>query len=210
VERISGLNLEQYMVKNIFEPLGMHDSKYSVPQEKFDRLVSNWQKQPDGSIKENPRALPPVPKSFGGGGGLYSTVSDYTRFMQMILRRGSGPGGEKILQAKTVDQMASNQVGPIVAGRLKTYKPSLSADVDFHPGFEDKFGLGFLINTTGYQGGRSAGSLAWAGIFNTFYWIDPQKKLCGVVMMQFLPFVDPSAVAVLKDFERAVYRSTQS
>jgi len=65
--------------------------------------------------------------------------------------------------------------------------------------------IGFLINTTAYQGGRSAGSLAWAGIFNTFYWIDPKRSRCAVLMMQFLPFVDKDAVGLLGDFERAVY-----
>ena len=77
--------------------------------------------------------------------------------------------------------------------------------MDLHPGATDKWGLGFLINTTPYPGGRSAGSLAWAGIANTFYWIDPKRGICATIMMQFLPFVDKEAVGLLGDFERAVY-----
>jgi len=207
VETVSGQTLEEYFQANILKPLGMSDTSFIVPAEKFDRLVSTWQRQPDGTLKENPRTLPPPPKFFNGGGGLNSTGPDYIRFTQMILRRGRGPGNEMLLQPKTVDLMASNQIGPARAGILKTSRPALSADVDFHPGATDKFGLGFLINTTAYEGGRSAGSLAWAGVYNTFYWIDPKRHICGVIMMQFLPFVDPEAVGMLHDFEQAVYAS---
>ena len=205
VEAVSGQTLEAYFERNIFEPLGMKDTKYSVPAEKFDRLVGGYQRQADGSLKETPRTLPAPPKAFNGGGGLYSTAGDYVRFMQMILRRGRGSDQEQILQAKTVDLMASNQIGELSAGKLRSNRPNLSSDVDFHPGFTDKFGLGFLINTTAYEGGRSAGSLAWAGISNTFYWIDPRRGICAVLMMQFLPFCDTEAMGLLRDFERAVY-----
>jgi CubicO group peptidase (beta-lactamase class C family) len=205
VETVSGLTLEQYFQKNILEPLGMDDTSFLVPAAKFDRLVSEYRRQEDGTLKEDPRSLPAPPKAFNGGGGLYSTASDYVRFMQMILRRGEGPGQVRILQAKTVDMMATNQVGTLSAGKLKTARPAISSDVDFHPGFKDGFGFGFLINSKGYDGGRSAGSLAWAGVANTYFWIDPHKGVAGVIMMQFLPFADKEAIAVLGDFERAVY-----
>jgi CubicO group peptidase (beta-lactamase class C family) len=205
VETASGLSLEDYFQKNIFKPLGMQDTTFVFPAEKFDRLVSRYQHQPDGTWMETPRTVPPKPPAFNGGGGLFSTVGDYTRFMQMILRKGRGPGGERLLQAKTVEMMSSNQVGNLSAGKLKTQRPATSADGDFHPGHVDKFGLGFLINPTAYDGGRSAGSLAWAGIFNTFYWIDPKRQICATIMMHYLPFVDKDAVGMLGDFERAVY-----
>ncbi len=160
------------------------------------------------ALKEDPRALPPPPKAYNGGGGLYSTARDYVRFTQMILRRGRGPGGEEILQPKTVDMMATIQTGNLSAGKLKTARPAISSDVDFHPGFKDGFGFGFLINSKAYRGGRSAGSLAWAGVANTYFWIDPHKGVAGVIMMQFLPFADKEAIAVLGDFERAVYAAS--
>jgi len=207
VEAVSGLTLEQYFQRNILSPLGMQDTGFNVPPDKFDRLVSEYQRQSDGSLKEIPRTLPPPPKAFNGGGGLYSTAGDYVRFMQMILRSGRASGGGRILSPKTVDMMSANQIGDLSAGKMKSARPDRSSDVDFHPGFADKFGFGFLINTTAYEGGRSAGSLAWAGIANTFYWIDPKRKLCAVLMMQFLPFVDREAIGVLRDFETAVYAS---
>ena len=208
VETVSGLTLEQYFQKNILKPLGMHDTSFLVPAAKFDRMVSEYRRGEDGTLKEDPRVLPPPPKAYNGGGGLYSTARDYVRFTQMILRRGRGPGGEEILQPKTVDMMATIQTGNLSAGKLKTARPAISSDVDFHPGFKDGFGFGFLINSKAYRGGRSAGSLAWAGVANTYFWIDPHKGVAGVIMMQFLPFADKEAIAVLGDFERAVYAAS--
>jgi methyl acetate hydrolase len=205
VEAVSGQTLEVYFQRNILAPLGMTDTGFILPPEKFDRLMGSYQRQGDGSLKESLRTPPAPPKTFNGGGGLYSTAADYVRFMQMILRRGLSSDRRPILQPDTVDMMTSNQIGELSAGKMKSVRPDRSSDVDFHPGFSDKFGFGFLINTVAYEGGRSAGSLAWAGIENTFYWIDPHRQLCAVVMMQFLPFCDAEAIGLLRAFERAVY-----
>jgi CubicO group peptidase (beta-lactamase class C family) len=102
--------------------------------------------------------------------------------------------------------MMKNQIGELSAGKMKSFEPETSADVDFQPGQTQKWGLGFLINTAPIAGGRSAGSLAWAGISNTFYWIDPKRRRCAVLMMQYLPFCDKEAIGLLSDFEQAVYR----
>lgn len=155
-------------------------------------------------MKENPRKLPKPPKTYSGGGGLYSTPADYTRFMQMILNRGRA-GKEQILKSATVEMMSTNQIGDLSAGRLKSSQPELAADVDLHPGATDKWGFGFLINPRAYEQGRSEGSLAWAGILNTFFWIDPKRGICGNVMMQYLPFGNKEAIGLLQDFERSVY-----
>jgi methyl acetate hydrolase len=207
VEAASGKNLEQYLQENILGPLEMKDTTFILPQEKFERFVTAYQRHPDGSFKSFPREMPSPPATYRGDGGLYSTAPDYLKFTQMILRRGAGPGSQRILQEKTVAIMSANGTGNIAAGRLKTCAPSLSADVDFHPGHDDRYTPGFLLNPDAYPGARSAGSLAWAGIDNTYYWIDPHRRISGVIMMQFLPFADPTAVAVLGDFERAVYAS---
>jgi methyl acetate hydrolase len=209
VEAVSGQTLEQYMQSHILQPLGMKDTSYIMAAEKYDRVVSVYQKRPDGTMQENPRSLPSPPKAYSGGGGLFSTAGDYVRFMQMILNRGRAGQG-RILEAKTVDMMATNQIGELGAGKLRSFRPERSADVDLHPGAVDKWGLGFLINTKPYDKGRSADSLAWAGIDNTFYWIDPKSGVCATIMMQFLPFVDNEAVGLLGDFERSVYANLPS
>lgn len=206
VERVSGMSLEDYFQKNILGPLEMHDTSYIMQPAKFDRMVSSYNRGTDGSLQQGNRALPATPREFNGGGGLYSTGGDYVRFMQMILRKGRGANGARVLLPKTVAAMQTNQIGSLTAGKMKSYRQDRSSDVDIQPGFTEKWGLGFLINTTPYAGGRSAGSLAWAGLFNTFYWIDPKRNFCAVLMMQFLPFVDREAVGLLGDFERAVYR----
>jgi methyl acetate hydrolase len=205
VEAISGTTLENYFQEKIFRPLGMEDTSYILPAAKFDRLVSRYHRETSGELQEDERKLPTPPTTFNGGGGLYSTAGDYVRFMQMILNHGTGPNNVRILQPKTVESMMTNQIGELTAGKMKSFKPNTSSDVDIQPGHTEKWGLGFLINTTQYAGGRSAGSLAWAGLYNTFYWIDPKRRRCAVILMQYLPFVDKEAVGLLDDFERVVY-----
>jgi CubicO group peptidase (beta-lactamase class C family) len=185
----------------------MRDTSYILPASKFERMVGRWNRDDGRELKPNPRNQPAPPKTFNGGGGLYSTAGDYVRFMQMILRKGRGVNNAVILQPKTVESMEVNQIGKATAGKMRTYRPNSSSDVDIQPGATEKWGLGFLINTTAYTGGRAAGSLAWAGLYNTFYWIDPKSGICAVLLMQFLPFVDKEAVGLLNDFERAVYAS---
>jgi CubicO group peptidase (beta-lactamase class C family) len=206
VEKISGMSLEDYFQAKILGPLEMRDTSYILPPANFDRLIGRWTRE-NGELKPNPRTQPAPPKTFNGGGGLYSTAADYARFMQMILRQGRGVNNAAILQPKTVESMEVNQIGTATAGKMHSYRPDYSSDVDIQPGFTEKWGLGFLINTTAYTGGRAAGSLAWAGIYNTFYWIDTRSGICCVLLMQFLPFVDQEAVGLLNDFERSVYAS---
>ncbi len=210
VETVSGLTLEEYFQRRICRPLSMSDTTFVPTAGKFDRLVTGYVRGPDGALKPDSRALPPPPAEFNGGGGLYSTAGDYVSFMQMILRRGRAADGARILQPQTVAAMSRNQIGALSAGKLKTRRPQVSADLDLHPGVADRWGLGFLINEVAYPGRRSAGSLAWAGIFNTYYWIDPRRDLCAVIMMQYQPFADPKALALLGHFERSVYATLRS
>lgn len=202
IENVSGMSLEDYMQENILHPLGMTDTSFLVPAAKFDRLVTGYQRQPDGTMVPGERKLPDRPRSFNGGGGLYSTAPDYVRFMRMILNDGSG-----VLSPESIRLMRTRQTGALQAGVLKTTTPHSSADMDLHPRHSDSFTLGFLRSNTPHEGGRAAGSLSWAGIHNTHFWIDPASDRCAVIMMQFKPFVDPVAVELLKEFERAVYRA---
>lgn len=205
VEAISGLTLEAYFQQKILQPLGMTDTSYLLPEAKFDRFVTGYHRQEDGVLTPNQRQMPVRPTEFNGGGGLYSTAADYIRFMQMILNHGVGPGRQRLLKAATVRTMATNQIGALTAGKMRSFNPLSSLDVDIQPGHTEKWGLGFLINTTAYPGGRAAGSLAWAGFYNTYYWIDPKSRRCGVALMQYLPFADTEALGLFADFERAVY-----
>jgi CubicO group peptidase (beta-lactamase class C family) len=207
VEAVSGMDLEKYLQQNVLGPLGMKDTTFIFPMEKYERLVGRYQRETDGALTPVPRSMPMPPTVYRGDGGLFSTAPDYLKFTQMILKRGAGPRGERILKEKTVALMSANGTGHIPAGRLKTFRPAQSSDVDFHPGHDDRYTLGFLMNPEAIPGARSAGTLAWAGIYNTYYWIDPRHNVCGVIMMQFLPFADKEAVGLLDDFQHAVYSS---
>ena len=206
VEAVSGQSLDDYFRHNILAPLGMLDTHFNVPAEKQPRIVTIHERQDDGSLLETPREPPTAVRFFSGGGGLHSTASDYLNFLRMLLSRGQ-LGQTRILRAETVVLMGQNQIGDLQAGRITSLVPKLAKSADFHPGSVDKFGLGFLIYSNPVERGRSAGSLSWAGIYNSYFWIDPKQNLCAVILMQLFPFFDDQAVALYADFERAVYAS---
>ena len=204
IEKVSGQTLEEYFRLHIFEPLGMTDTFFDVPSEKQARVVALHQREEDGSVVE-PAPQPFKPARFvSGGGGLYSTASDYLNFERMLLNGGK-LGSKRILKSETVDQMSRNQIGDLMLVELRSLTPQFARDPIRIPGSLDKFGLGLGINTEPVGGGRSRGSLAWAGIFNTFFWIGPPRKTCAVIMMQILPFSDDAANSVVERFEGVVH-----
>ena len=127
----------------------------------------------------------------------------------MILNGGTLDGA-RILSADSVAAMGRNQIGAVGVRALKTAQPALSMDFSFIDDGKDKWGLGFLITSAHVAGKRSAGSLSWGGIDNTYFWIDPQRGICGVILMQFLPFADTGALQAFAGFEKAVYQAQQS
>jgi CubicO group peptidase (beta-lactamase class C family) len=153
-----------------------------------------------------PEPLEPqtTPTAFSGGGSLYSTAPDYLTLVRMLLQGGQF-NGARILRAETVALMGQNQIGHIEAGILKTNNPALSNDVDFFPRIPLRWGLGHMISMEPGPDGRSAGSLTWAGLLNTYYWIDPAKRVAAVFMTQVLPFADRPALSLYRQFERGIY-----
>jgi CubicO group peptidase (beta-lactamase class C family) len=139
-----------------------------------------------------------------GGGGLASTADDYARFLRMLLN-GGALDGARILSPETVALMGQNQIGALGVPALKTAMPERSDDFSFVADGRDKWGLGFLITADHVPGKRSAGSLSWGGINNTYFWLDPTRGIAGVILMQFLPFADRRALDVYDGFERGVY-----
>jgi methyl acetate hydrolase len=203
VEIASGQNLDRYFRDHITGPLGMDDTGFSLNERQRAREASLHVRETSGRLVPQPleRQLPQT--SFSGGGGIYSTAPDYLTLLQALLNGGSLRGAE-ILHPQTVALMGENQIGNLEAGRMKTTNPALSNDVDFFPGKRLRWGLGHMINLDAVTDGRRAGSLTWAGLFNTFYWIDPAMGLAGVIMMQILPFADGPALAAYRQFERGV------
>jgi CubicO group peptidase (beta-lactamase class C family) len=146
----------------------------------------------------------PTVTEFRGDGGLFSTAVDYIRFEQMVLNDGRF-NGTVVLSPKSIAAMVANQIGSLNVSALKTAMPERSSDFTFVDDGRDKWDLGFLITSRGTPGKRSAGSLSWGGINNTYFWIDRTRGVAGVIMMQFLPFADAKALAVYDAFERGAY-----
>ena len=208
VEAVSGKSLNAYMRDHIFDPLGMADTGFVLGASQRERLVSMHARTGDSSFDVIPFEVPQEPEFFMGGGGLYSTGPDYLRFLRMLLGNGE-LDGSRVLRPETVAEMGKNQIGDLTVGLLKTVQPGSSNDAEFFPGMVKKWGLGYMISTEDAPTGRSGGSLAWAGLANTYYWIDPTKRVTGVILTQILPFADAAVLDLFGQFESAVYASRQ-
>jgi methyl acetate hydrolase len=209
VALISGEPLDVYFRKHIFGPLGMNDTAFIISPQQRAREAVVHRREPNGSLTPQPLEQQTAKQTFSGGGGIYSTGPDYLTFIRMLLQGGSF-GGVRILRADTVALMGENQIGKIEAGVLRTTAPAFSNDVDFFPGISLKWGLGHMINMQAVPDGRSAGSLTWAGLFNTYYWIDSQRRIAAVFMTQVLPFADVRALRIYRQFERGVYAAVKA
>ena len=208
VEEVSGKRLMDFFEEKIFLPLRMEDTFFEFPAEKMDRSVMMTARVKGELVKSE--LYQPVPAErgsmgfYGGGGGLYSTVDDYARVMRALLNKGS-LDGQRVLSEEMVDQMFANQIGSINVSLGKAQIKALSNDFDMGFGSSAKWGLGFLLSPEGTESGRGAGSASWAGLFNSYFWIDRENDLCAVFATQVLPFYDEEAVSVLKLFETQVY-----
>ena len=206
VEIAGGQSLDRYFSDHITGPLGMIDTGFSLTREQRARQALLHVRDANGKLVPQPLETPDLPKVFSGGGGIYSTAPDYLTLLQALLNGGSLREAS-ILRPETVALMSENQIGNLDAGILKTTNPALSNDVDFFPGVRLRWGLGHMINVAPVPGGRKAGSLTWAGLYNTYYWIDPAMRIAGVIMMQILPFADRQALKAYRQFEHGVYRA---
>jgi CubicO group peptidase (beta-lactamase class C family) len=209
VEIAGGQSLDRYFSDHITGPLGMNDTTFSLGEKQRARQASLHVREATGKLVPQPLEKPNVPKAFSGGGGIYSTAPDYLALLQALLN-GGRLRETRILRPESVALMSTNQIGSLEAGILKTTNPALSNDVDFFPGVRLRWGLGHMINLDPVPDRRKAGSLTWAGLFNTYYWIDPTMRIAGVIMMQILPFADRQALGAYRQFERGICRALGS
>jgi CubicO group peptidase (beta-lactamase class C family) len=209
VEKVTKTTLEAWYQEHIFKPLGMKDTSYAVAADKQSRLATQYRRADGGKLEVLPAtaqiASTPTPP-FRGDGGLYSTIEDYSRFVRMLLNDGT-LGSVKILSPASVKMMGENQIGSIFVETQPAAVPARTRPMPLGAG-KDKFGLGFQIasNDPAMAKFRSPGSMSWAGLYNTEFWIDPVKHIGGVQMMQLLPFYDDGAIRTLRGFEETVYR----
>ncbi len=191
VEILSGQKLDQFLKTRLFDPLGMEDTWFYLPEDKHQRLVKV-------NTEDQNRTVVPMPDQeivnypltngvyFSGGAGLSSTTRDYAIFLQMLLNKGEYKG-KRFLSSRTVELITSNQIGDLNVGK-------------------DKFGLGFEITTEAGQAvlGISEGSFAWGGYFGTTYWADPEERLVCLLFMQQVPL---SHGEIQNKFKAMVYQA---
>ena len=206
LEAVTGMRLGAYMRQNLFAPLGMDSTAFKITPEMRARLAKVHQRGNDGKLTITAFEVPQDPEFEPGGGGIYSTAGDYMRFMRMMLNAGRG-NGNQVLRPETVALMSRNNIGATRVNMLKTQNPVLSRDAEFFIGSPKSWGLTFMINEEQAPTGRSAGSLAWAGLANTYMWIDRKRGIGGVYLTQILPFVDVKSFPLYLEFEKGVYQS---
>jgi CubicO group peptidase (beta-lactamase class C family) len=199
VEAISGEPLADYFQRHIFAPLGMCDTSFFPDERLKARSVAMHAHTADGWAPI-PFGMPDEPHFGMGGGGLYSTASDYLRFLCSILE-----GGGEILSPASVALMSAPQWEGVETGVLPAVNRTLCVGYDPFPGRTKRWGLSFAINAEPGPNGRAAGSLAWGGLGNCVYWVDPTSRVAGVFLAQYFPFGDPAALEAFGAFERAVY-----
>jgi CubicO group peptidase (beta-lactamase class C family) len=209
VEKVTKTTLEAWYQEHIFKPLGMVDTSWAVAADKQSRVATQYRRTDGGKLEELPKtpiASTPTPP-FRGDGGLYSTAEDYSRFVRMLLN-GGRLGSVRILNEASVKMMGDNQIGSIFVEEQPVAVPARSRPMPLGAG-KDKFGLGFQIasNDPRHAGFRSPGSMSWAGLYNTEFWVDPVKRIGAIQLMQVLPFYDEGAIRTLRDFEKLVYSS---
>jgi len=204
VERASGQSLGDFFAEHIFRPVGMTDTGFTLAPDRRARLVGMHARAEDGTLGPIPFELPQDPEFQMGGGGLYGTAANYLAFERLFLNQGR-VNGRQVLRPETVQLMSQNAIGELDVRGLETAVPAYSNNAEFFPGIRKKWGLGFMISPEPMPGGRGPGSLAWAGLGNTYFWIDPAKGVAGVVLMQLIPFADPKALTLLDGFEKTLY-----
>ena len=208
VEKLSEQKLDVYLQDHIFAPLGMTETAFKIRPNQRTRLARMHARAPDGSLSPVDFEMPQDPEFHMGGGGLYSTGRDFLAFCRMILCKGS-LNGKQLLKPETVAAMCQNHMGNLLVTKLVSVAAQATNDAEFFPGMVKKWGLGFMISTEAVPHRRAANSLCWAGLGNTYFWIDPASSVCGVILTQILPFADEKVLALYDAFETTVYAQGQ-
>ena len=207
VEGITGKRLGEVLQARVFAPLGMDSTAFTLTPEMRTRLARIHARNADGSLTPlKEMELPQEPDVHMAGHGLYSTAEDYAKFIRMWLNDGDGPHG-RVLKAETVAMAERNGLGDLKIKGLPGVIASLSHYAEFFPGMSKSWALSFMVNDEEAPTGRPAGSLAWAGLANLFFWIDRRNGVGGFWATQILPFADPTSVEGYLAFETAVYDS---
>jgi len=192
VEVASEKSFEEFLRRRLFEPLGMKDTFFVLPDDRRARLASIYEVSPEGLAKAKYTVIPFPKGYFSGAVGLVSTAEDYSQFAQMLLDRGRY-NGKRLLSPRAVELYSSNHVGDLFEGQLGRPK-----------------GMGFGLTVEVVQDSvkaasfRSNGSFGWGGSYGTYFWVDPKEQLIAVLMTH----TSTSVIGqIQRDFETAVMQA---
>lgn len=203
IEKIGECTLQDYMKKNIFEPLEMHDTSYDFPEEEHNRVVNVYGRN-GNDYQEMPFSIPKKSAFYSGGGNLISSLDNYSKFLKVFLN--SGKSNEvQILSSASTESMLTSLNKDVLMTKMPTVTPMLSNDVDFFPQSPKSWSPGFMINHIDIESGRPKMSGGWAGLFNSYFWIDKKNNIAGLILMQMLPFADEGCFNTLEAFEKSIY-----
>jgi methyl acetate hydrolase len=204
VEAASGQSLDAYFAEHIFAPLGMTETVFAPDAAQSARRTATHQRQADGTLLALPIIPPRRPEFWSGGGGLFSTLADYQTFMRAFLNDGAG-----LLRPETMAEMTANQIGSMQAGMIPSANPALITGARLAEGQDTGWSLGFQVYRQPGPYGRHAGTISWAGLPNTYFWIDPAAGLAAVILMQTLPAGDLPSLKLYAAFERTIYQAAR-
>ncbi len=209
IEKVSGQSLNAFIKESIFQPLGMNNSSFDPDDLGKEKLAEMHLMQEAEFIRSTELFDDSVQDFYSGGGGILSTVEDYCKFMRIFLNDGQ-VDGQEFLAKELLEKMMTNQAGDLNYDFQPTFNPILVKENEWFPEIKKKWSYGFLVNLEDIPERRKAGSLAWSGIFNTYFWIDPESKIAGTVMMQLSPHYDEKCKGILEALEKAVYLELDS
>ena len=202
IEAISGVGLDENLKKYLCQPLGLEKTSFNPSQSSRDTLAPVYFRDPDGAYFNIGSKITIGLNRFQyGGGGITSTLIDYLKILQFLLKR-MRPNVKKSI----VSKMFKNQIGNIGISSLKSYNQSLVNDYDIYPNIEKTWGYGLLLNNQKLVTGRSANSGSWVGLLNTYFWVDHRNDLAGVFLTQVLPCYTPSLLKAFQAFEELTYK----
>lgn len=207
VEVLRGQRLGEVLRERVFAPLAMHDIGFTMTPAMRERLASIHLRAADGQLSAQPDIVLPQPPDMDmGGHGLYASIGEYMKFIRMMLNDGAGTEG-RVLSAATVAALAVNGLGDLKSGAWRSSNPVFANSGDFFPGMSKSWAYTFQVNDEAAPTGRAAGALSWAGLANTYFWIDRHNGVGGMWGTQILPFQDLGSYPGFVDFETAVYRA---
>lgn len=204
IEAVTGGSLEESLRRDLLDPLGMADTSFVLTPQRRQKLGGMNVLTPDGRV-EVPFEMTQEPEFQMAGGAMYGSPEDYLVLLRMLLAGGVHEG-RTILSPAMLEEALANQIGDLRVGPIPTVDPGSSHDVDFLPQTTKTWSLLGMRNEEDTPQGRTAGSLFWAGLGNTYFWVDYGSGDCGVLFTQILPFADPAVLGLLDRFEAAVHR----